>query len=69
MLYHPEIAYQLAKQKREEEAHFAERERLVREAGKTRPSGAIDAVRFRDRVQRLFGSMLASGGGSAPARV
>ena len=33
------------------------------------PSGAIDAVRFRDRVQRLFGSMLASGGGSAPAKV
>ncbi|HEY4752249.1 MAG TPA: hypothetical protein VIH37_03120 [Candidatus Limnocylindrales bacterium] len=69
MLYHPEIAYQLAKQKREEDAQFAERERLIREAGKTRPSGAIDAVRFRDRVQRLFGSMLASGGGSAPARV
>jgi hypothetical protein len=68
-MYHPEIAYQLAKQKREEDAQFAERERLVREAGKTRPSGAIDAVRFRDRVQRLFGSMLTSGGGSAPARV
>jgi hypothetical protein len=52
---HPDIAYDLAKLKIAEDLRIAERERLVRQAGSHRHSGAIDAVSFRDRVARLFG--------------
>jgi len=52
---HPDIAYDLAKLKIAEDLRTAERERLVRQAGRRRDSGAIDAVAFRDRVARLFG--------------
>jgi hypothetical protein len=52
---HPDIAYDLAKLKIAEDLRIAERERLVRQAGSQRNSGAIDAVSFRDRVARLFG--------------
>jgi hypothetical protein len=48
--------YELAKLRMAEELRYAERERLVRKAGSTHPSGAIDAVRFRDRLSRLFGT-------------
>src|SRR6266508_481163 len=52
---HPDIAYDLAKLKIAEDLRAAERERLIRQAGRRRDSGAIDAVAFRDRVARLFG--------------
>ena len=55
-MFDPETWYQLAKLRMAEELRQAERERLVRRAGSPTPSGAIDAVRFRDRLARLFGS-------------
>lgn len=43
----PEISYELAKPKIAEDLRVAERERLIRKAGKTRDSSAIDAVGLR----------------------
>lgn len=54
-MYHPETMYELAKLRMAEDLRDAERRRLIREAGSTRASHAIDAVRFRDRLTRLFG--------------
>lgn len=51
----PEHMYELARLRMDENLRQAERERLVRRAGSPTPSGTIDAVRFRDRVARLFG--------------
>lgn len=54
-MYRPETMYELAKLKMAEEVRYAERERMVRRAGSPRPSGAIDSVRFRERLTRLVG--------------
>ena len=56
-MYHPETMYELAKLKMAEDLRYAERERMVRLAGLARPSGAIDSVRFRERLTRLFGAV------------
>lgn len=52
---HPETMYELVKLRMEEDLRAAQRERLIRRAA-DRPSGAMDAVRFRDRVARLLGT-------------
>jgi hypothetical protein len=64
---HPDIAYDLAKLKIAEDLRIAERERLIRQAGRRRDSGAIDAVTFRDRVARLFGIPANDSSRSRPA--
>ena len=64
-MYHPETMYELAKLKMAEDLRYAERERMVRQAGSARPSGAIDAVRFRERLTRLFGAVWPSTADSA----
>jgi len=56
-MLHPETMYELAKLRMAEQHREAERERLIRQAGSTRPTGAIDAVRFRDRLSRLLGTI------------
>jgi hypothetical protein len=56
-MYHPETMYELAKLRMAEAQRYADHERLVRQAGSGRPSGAIDAVRFRERLTRLFGTI------------
>ncbi len=66
-MYHPETMYELAKLRIAEEHRRAERERLVRQAGAERGSGAIDAVRFRDRLTRLFGTIWPAADGAAPS--
>lgn len=67
-MYHPETMYELAKLRMAEQQRDAEHERLARLARTTAPSGAIDAVRFRERLTRLFGSIWPSTqGGAAPA--
>jgi hypothetical protein len=60
-MYHPETMYELAKLRQAEALRYAEHERRVRQAGSTTQSGAIDAVRFRDRLSRLFGAIFPSG--------
>jgi hypothetical protein len=67
-MYHPETMYVLAKLKMLEDLRQAERERLARRARSSTPTGAIDAVRFRDRLTRLFGPVRPSTrGGAAPS--
>jgi hypothetical protein len=66
-MHHPLVMYELAKLRIAEDHRFAERERLVRQAGSTRPSGAIDAVRFRERLTRLFGAIWPTTDGTAAA--
>ncbi len=66
-MYHPETMYELAKLRMAEDQRLAERERLIRHAGEAKASGAIDAVRFRDRLTRLFGAVWPSHDGAAPA--
>ena len=56
-MYHPETMYELTKLKMAEDLRHAERERMVRLAGSTRPTGAIDSVRFRERLTRLLGAV------------
>jgi hypothetical protein len=56
-MYHPETMYELAKLKMAEDLRYAERERMIRLAGSARPFGAIDSVRFRERLSRLFGAV------------
>ncbi len=56
-MYHPETMYELAKLKMAEDLRYAERERMIRLAGSARPSGAIDSVRFRERLTRLLGAI------------
>jgi hypothetical protein len=68
-MYHPETMYELAKLRMAEDMRIAERERLIRHAGENKPSGAIDAVRFRDRLTRLFGAVFPAGrDGATPAQ-
>jgi hypothetical protein len=68
-MYHPETMYELAKLRMAEDLRIAEHERLVRRAGEAKASGAIDAVRFRDRLTRLFGAVFPVGRDDAtPAR-
>jgi hypothetical protein len=67
-MYHPETMYELVKMRMAEAQRDADRQRLVRQAGSTRGSGAIDAVRFRERLSRLFGTVWPSSpAGSATA--
>ena len=69
-MYHPETMYELAKLRMAEQQRDAEHERLARLARTTAPSGAIDAVRFRERLTRLFGAIWPSPqGGAAPTAV
>jgi len=56
-MYHPETMYEMAKMRMADHQRDADRQRLVREAGSTRATGAIDAVRFRERLTRLFGTI------------
>jgi hypothetical protein len=65
-MYHPIVMYDLAKLRIAEDLRRAERERLVRQAGQSRPT-AIDAVPFRERLQRLFGSFAPMGRAGAGA--
>ena len=58
---HPETMYDLAKLRMAEDLRAAERQRLIRRAAADKPSGAIDAVRFRDRLTRLFGAVFPAG--------
>ena len=67
-MYHPETMYELTKMRMAEDLRIAEHERLVRHAGESKASGAIDAVRFRDRLTRLFGAVFpADHDGATPA--
>ncbi len=52
---HPLVMYDLAKLKIAEDLRQAERDRLLRRAGEDRRTG-IDAVPFRERLGRLFGT-------------
>ena len=51
---HPETMYELAKLRIADNLRQAEQERLVRQAGKSRPI-TIDSARYRQRVLRVFG--------------
>lgn len=53
---HPATMYELAKLRIAEDHRQADYQRLVREAGASRPP-TIDAARFRQRVNKLFGSV------------
>jgi hypothetical protein len=64
-MYHPEIMYEMAKLRIAEDLRQAEHERLVRRAGASRSSGAIDSVPFRERLARLFGTAWPSTRGGA----
>ena len=66
-MYHPETMYELAKLKMADDQRQADHERLIRHAGEAKASGAIDAVRFRDRLTRLFGAVWPNHDGAAPA--
>jgi hypothetical protein len=66
-MQHPDTMYELAKMRMAEDLRLAERERLIRRAGEDRTSGAIDAVRFRDRLTRLFGAVWPTSNGATPA--
>jgi hypothetical protein len=67
-MQHPDVMFELAKLRIAEDLRQADRDRLVREAGAARRSGAIDAVPFRQRLARLFGSSWpATRGGVAAA--
>ena len=59
-MYHPLVMYDLAKLRIAEDIRMAERERLLRRAGEDRPAG-IDAVPFRERLSRLFGTIVPAG--------
>jgi len=64
---HPLLMYDMAKLKIAEDLRQADRERLIRQAGEARRS-TIDAVPFRERLTRLFGTVWpAAGNGAAPA--
>lgn len=52
---HPIVMYDLAKLRIADDLRQAERDRLVREAGRAHRPRSIDAVPFRDRLTRLFG--------------
>ncbi len=65
-MYRPETMYELSTLRMAEDRRMAERERLVRRAGADHASGAIDAVRFRDRLTRLFGAVWPSHDGANP---
>jgi hypothetical protein len=52
---HPATMYELAKLRIAEDHRQADLERLVREAGASKPP-TIDAAGFRQRLGKLFGS-------------
>jgi hypothetical protein len=64
---HPIVMYELAKLRIAEDLRAAEHERLIREAGRTRPGRSIDAVPFRERLARLVGSAQPKARGGAAA--
>jgi hypothetical protein len=51
---HPATLYELAKLRIAEDHRQADYERLVRQAGTSRPP-TIDSARFRQRLGKLFG--------------
>jgi hypothetical protein len=51
---HPETQYELVKMRIAEDLRMAERERLIRRAGSPAHGPALDPIRFRERVVRLF---------------
>jgi len=65
---HPETMYELTKMRMAEDLRQAERERLIRHAADARPHGAIDAVKFRDRLGRLFGAVFPTSHDGTPAQ-
>ncbi len=64
---HPLVMYDLAKLRIAEDLRIADRERLVRQAGASRTPRSIDAVPFRERLARLFGTSLPRARGGATA--
>ncbi len=52
---HPQIVFELAKLRIDENLREAELRRQVREAGRVKPI-TIDATSYRQRVLRLFGA-------------
>jgi len=66
-MLHADLMMDMAKLRMAEQQRDADLQRLVRQAGETRRSGAIDAVRFRERLTRLFGTIWpATPAGGAP---
>jgi hypothetical protein len=61
------VMYDLARLKMADDLRWAERERLVREAGSSRSTHPIDAVPFLDRLVRLFGIARPTAGGHLAA--
>jgi hypothetical protein len=53
---HPLVMYDLAKQRIADDLRQAERDRLIRQAGRTQGDGAIDAVPVLERLPRLLGA-------------
>jgi hypothetical protein len=53
---HPLVMYDLAKMRMADDIRQAERDRMVREAASARTTRPIDAVPFRERIARLFGT-------------
>jgi hypothetical protein len=64
-MYHPVLLYEQVKLKMAEDIRRAERDRLIRQAGASRPDGSIDSVPFRERVSRLFGGSWPTARGAA----
>jgi hypothetical protein len=66
-MYHPLVMHDLAKMRMADDIRQAERERLVREAASARSNRPIDAVPFRERFARLFGTTRPQPGAGLPA--
>jgi hypothetical protein len=64
---HPLFMYEMAKLKIAEDLRWAEQERLARLARAAEPLGPIDAVPFRERLTRLFGTVWPPARGGATA--
>jgi hypothetical protein len=66
-MYHPLFMYELAKLKVADDLRWAEQQRLAQLARAPEPSGSIDAVPFRERLTRLFGTVWPPARGGATA--
>lgn len=66
-MYHPLVMYDLARMRMADDIRQAERDRLAREAASARTTRPIDAVPFRQRVARLFGTARPAPSGGLPA--
>jgi hypothetical protein len=53
---HPLVMHDMARMRIADDIRQADRERLARLARSTRSDGSIDAVPFRERLARLFGT-------------